>query len=65
MDAMRDLPESERAGPTNDFVRSLPLPLQLRVTEDLLTEIARKWTLGQSFAGAYVGKRAQYAVAVA
>lgn len=38
-----------------DFVRSLPLPLQLRVTEDLLQEIARKWTLGQSFAGAYVG----------
>lgn len=38
-----------------DFVRGLPLPLQLRVTEDLLREIAQKWTQGQSFAGDMIG----------
>ncbi|MBI5862939.1 MAG: tetratricopeptide repeat protein [Planctomycetes bacterium] len=38
-----------------DFVRSLPLPLQLRVTDDLLRDIAHKWTLGQSLAGDYAG----------
>ena len=29
-----------------EFVRTLPLELQLRVTEDLLADIADKWTLG-------------------
>jgi tetratricopeptide (TPR) repeat protein len=38
-----------------DFVRALPLQLQLRVTDDLLRDIAHKWTLGQTFAGQYVG----------
>ncbi|NOX58923.1 MAG: tetratricopeptide repeat protein [Planctomycetes bacterium] len=38
-----------------DFVRTLPMHLQLRVTEDLLIEIANKWTLGQNFYGAYMG----------
>lgn len=38
-----------------DFVRSLPIQLQLRVSEDLLADIAHKWTLGQSFVGAYLG----------
>jgi tetratricopeptide (TPR) repeat protein len=38
-----------------EFVRSLPLPLQLRVTEELLQDIARKWTLGQSFVSDYMG----------
>jgi len=29
-----------------EFVRTLPLELQLRVTEDLLADIADKWTMG-------------------
>ena len=32
-----------------DFVRSLPLEFQLRVTERMLADIARKWSLGQGF----------------
>ncbi|HEY3242959.1 MAG TPA: tetratricopeptide repeat protein [Phycisphaerae bacterium] len=38
-----------------DFVRGLPLQLQLRVTDDLLRDIAHKWTLGQTFASEYIG----------
>ncbi len=38
-----------------DFVRALPLQLQLRVTDELLRDIAHKWTQGQSFAGQYAG----------
>ena len=38
-----------------DFVRTLPLQFQLRVTEDLLHDIARKWTLGQSFVADFTG----------
>lgn len=37
-----------------DFVRSLPLEQQLRVTEDLLADIADKWTLGSAW-GWWVG----------
>ena len=33
-----------------DFVRSLPVEFQLRVTEELLADLARKWTLGRGFA---------------
>jgi tetratricopeptide (TPR) repeat protein len=32
-----------------DFVRTLPLQFQMRVNDDLLRDIAHKWTLGQSF----------------
>lgn|GEM_PF-3036859 len=32
-----------------EFVRTLPLELQLRVTEDLLADIADKWTLGSGW----------------
>ena len=38
-----------------DFVRTLPLQFQLRVTEDLLRDIARKWTLGQGFVADFSG----------
>src|SRR2546423_671923 len=32
-----------------EFVRSLPLELQLRVSEDVLADIADKWTMGQGW----------------
>jgi tetratricopeptide (TPR) repeat protein len=32
-----------------DFVRSLPLELQLRVTDELLSDIADKWTMGSGW----------------
>lgn len=32
-----------------DFVRSLPVEFQLRVNEQLLSDIAEKWTLGQGW----------------
>ncbi|NLE59101.1 MAG: tetratricopeptide repeat protein, partial [Planctomycetes bacterium] len=38
-----------------DFVRTLPLHLQLRITDDLLLDIAHKWTLGESFVTAMTG----------
>ncbi len=38
-----------------DFVRSLPIQFQFRLNEDLLRDIARKWTLGQGFVGDYTG----------
>ena len=38
-----------------DFVRSLPLRFQLRVTDQLLRDIAHKWTLGQSFVSDFTG----------
>lgn len=38
------------------FVRTLPLALQLRATDDLLREVAQKWTQGQSVAGDYAGR---------
>ncbi len=33
-----------------DFVRTLPVQLQLRVTEDLIRDVAHKWTLGHGMA---------------
>jgi tetratricopeptide (TPR) repeat protein len=33
-----------------DFVRSLPLEMQLRVTDELLADIADKWTMGSGWA---------------
>lgn len=38
-----------------DFVRTLPVQFQLRVSEALLRDIARKWTLGQSLLGDFSG----------
>jgi tetratricopeptide (TPR) repeat protein len=38
-----------------DFVRTLPLRFQLRVTDQLLRDIAHKWSLGQSFVSDFTG----------
>lgn len=38
-----------------DFVRTLPLQFQVRVSEELLRDIADKWTLGQSMVGDFTG----------
>ncbi|MCZ6681552.1 MAG: tetratricopeptide repeat protein [Planctomycetota bacterium] len=38
-----------------DFVRTLPLQFQVRVSEDLLRDIARKWTLGQGMLTDFTG----------
>lgn len=38
-----------------DFVRTLPVQMQLRVTDELLRDVAHKWTLGQTLVGDYLG----------
>lgn len=38
-----------------DFVRTLPLPLQARVSDELLRDIARKWSVGEGMAGDFTG----------
>lgn len=39
-----------------DFVRSLPIRYQLRLTDDLLADIAHKWALGSALAGGFSGQ---------
>jgi len=38
-----------------DFVRSLPIRFQLRLTEELLADIAHKWALGEALVSGYSG----------
>ncbi|MBE7507318.1 MAG: tetratricopeptide repeat protein [Planctomycetia bacterium] len=38
-----------------DFVRTLPVQFQLRVSEEMLRDIADKWTLGQSMLSDFTG----------
>lgn len=38
-----------------DFVRSLPIRFQLRMTDDLLKDVAHKWALGNALAGSFSG----------
>lgn len=38
-----------------DFVRTLPLQFQMRVSDELLRDIAHKWSLGQSFVSDFTG----------
>ena len=39
-----------------DFVRNLPLQFQLRINDELLRDIAYKWTLGEGFQTNYRGQ---------